>query len=115
MGIEQGRRDDLEAIGYVLMYFLRGSLPWQGLNGQTKKQKYDRISEKKLSTPIEVLTKGYPSAFANYLKYTRALRFQDKPDYAYVNKLFQDLYAREFGSVDYVFDWSHAKKTSTAD
>lgn len=58
--IEQSRRDDLESLGYVLMYFNLGSLPWQGLKAATKRQKYERISEKKMSTPIEVLCKGYP-------------------------------------------------------
>lgn len=57
---EQSRRDDLESLGYVLMYFNRGSLPWQGLKAATKRQKYERISEKKMSTPIEELCKGYP-------------------------------------------------------
>uniref|UniRef100_A0A8C7FEU8 non-specific serine/threonine protein kinase n=1 Tax=Oncorhynchus kisutch TaxID=8019 RepID=A0A8C7FEU8_ONCKI len=60
LGIEQSRRDDLESLGYVLMYFNLGSLPWQGLKAATKRQKYERISEKKMSTPIEVLCKGYP-------------------------------------------------------
>jgi serine/threonine protein kinase len=54
LGIEQSRRDDMESLGYVMMYFLRGSLPWQGLKATTKRQKYEKISEKKMSTPIEV-------------------------------------------------------------
>ena len=61
--VEQSRRDDLESLGYMLMYFNLGSLPWQDLKAATKLQKHERISEKKLSTPLEVLCQGYPSMF----------------------------------------------------
>lgn len=109
LGVEQSRRDDLESLGYVLMYFLRGSLPWQGLKAGTKKQKYDKISEKKMLTPIEVLCKSYPLEFTSYFHYCRSLRFEDKPDYSYLKRLFRDLFIREGYQFDYVFDWTMLK------
>ncbi|XP_062167420.1 casein kinase 1-like protein 10 [Alnus glutinosa] len=109
LGVEQSRRDDLESLGFVLMYFLRGSLPWQGLKAGTKKQKYDKISEKKMLTPIEVLCKSYPSEFTSYFHYCRSLRFEDKPDYSYLKRLFRDLFIREGYQFDYVFDWTILK------
>ncbi|XP_018469794.2 casein kinase 1-like protein 1 [Raphanus sativus] len=109
LGIEQSRRDDLESLGYILMYFLKGSLPWQGLKAGNKKQKYERISEKKVSTSIEVLCRGYPSEFASYFHYCRSLRFDDKPDYAYLKRIFRDLFIREGFQFDYVFDWTILK------
>ncbi|CAG05944.1 unnamed protein product [Tetraodon nigroviridis] len=109
LGIEQSRRDDLESLGYVLMYFNLGSLPWQGLKAATKRQKYERISEKKMSTPIEVLCKAYPSEFATYLNFCRSLRFDDKPDYSYLRQLFRNLFHRQGFSYDYVFDWNMLK------
>ncbi|CAN6441599.1 unnamed protein product [Victoria cruziana] len=109
LGIEQSRRDDLESLGYVLMYFLRGSLPWQGLKAGTKKQKYEKISEKKVATSIESLCRCYPSEFASYFHYCRSLRFDDKPDYAYLKRIFRDLFIREGFQFDYVFDWTILK------
>ena len=106
LGIEQSRRDDLEALGYVLMYFLRGSLPWQGLKAATKKQKYDMISEKKMSTPVEALCSSYPTEFSAYLNYCRSLKFDDKPDYSYLRKMFKDLFFREGYANDHKFDWT---------
>lgn len=106
LGVEQSRRDDLESLGYVMMYFCRGSLPWQGLKAATKKQKYDRIMEKKMTTPTELLCRTFPNEFAIYLNYTRSLRFDDKPDYSYLRKLFRDLFVREGFQYDYVFDWT---------
>jgi len=106
VGIEQSRRDDLESLGYVLMYFMRGSLPWQGLKANTKKQKYQMIMEKKQSTPIETLCNGYPNEFTSYFEYCRALRFDDKPDYQYLRRLFKELFFRKGYASDNVFEWS---------
>ncbi|KAI4483038.1 hypothetical protein M0804_008093 [Polistes exclamans] len=113
LGIEQSRRDDLESLGYVLMYFNRGSLPWQGLKAATKRQKYERISEKKMSTPIEELCKGYPIEFASYLKYCRGLRFEERPDYSYLRQLFRTLFHGQGFTYDYVFDWNMLKFGNT--
>ncbi|AQK92616.1 Putative casein kinase family protein [Zea mays] len=117
LGIEQSRRDDMESLGYVLMYFLRGSLPWQGLKAGNKKQKYEKISERKVATSIEALCRGYPTEFASYFHYCRSLRFEDPPDYQYLKRLFRDLFIREGFQFDYVFDWTilkyqHAQMTT---
>lgn len=114
-GIEQSRRDDMESIGYVLMYFNRGSLPWQGLKAATKKQKYERISQKKLSTPIEVLCKGFPTEFAMYLNYCRGMRFEDAPDYMYLRQLFRILLRTLDRNFDYTFDWTILKRKGAAE
>eukprot|EP01053_Blabericola_migrator_P006348 Blabericola_migrator_1__6347@NODE_31_length_18777_cov_137_037787_g27_i0_p7_GENE_NODE_31_length_18777_cov_137_037787_g27_i0NODE_31_length_18777_cov_137_037787_g27_i0_p7_ORF_typecomplete_len336_score47_40Pkinase/PF00069_25/4_1e37Pkinase_Tyr/PF07714_17/8_9e21Pkinase_fungal/PF17667_1/3_2e13Kdo/PF06293_14/8_2e08Kinaselike/PF14531_6/2_9e06RIO1/PF01163_22/3_5e06WaaY/PF06176_11/4_6e06APH/PF01636_23/0_006PIP49_C/PF12260_8/0_068PIP49_C/PF12260_8/4_2e03FTA2/PF13095_6/0_062YrbLPhoP_reg/PF10707_9/0_091_NODE_ len=106
LGIEQSRRDDMEALGYVLMYFNRGSLPWQGLKAGNKKDKYDKIMEKKMSTSVESLCRSFPFEFVTYLNYCRSLRFEDRPDYAYLRRLFKDLFFREGYQYDFVFDWS---------
>lgn len=97
-----------------MLYFCRGSLPWQGLKAATKKQKYDRIMEKKMTTPTEVLCRGFPNEFAIYLNYTRSLRFDDKPDYSYLRKIFRDLFVREGFQYDYVFDWTVYKYQKNA-
>lgn len=109
LGIEQSRRDDLESLGFVLMYFNKGSLPWQGLRAKTKKEKYDAIKDKKLSTTIDVLCKGYPEEFATYLDLCHKLKFDEKPDYGRLRKLFKDLYIRKAFDCDFVYDWNIIK------
>ena len=112
LGIEQSRRDDLESLGHVLMYFNRGSLPWQGLKAATKKQKYDKISEKKMSTAVEVLCKGFPTEFVMFLNYCRGLRFEEAPDYMYLRQLFRILFRTLNYNYDYVYDWTMLKQKS---
>jgi len=104
-GIEQSRRDDLEALGNVLMYFLRGSLPWQGLHGNTRKQKYQKILETKQATKVETLCTGYPSEFATFFRYIRRLGFDEAPDYTYLRQMFKILRESLGHKYDYQFDW----------
>jgi len=108
LGIEQSRRDDLESLGFVLLYFLRGSLPWQGLRANTKKQKYQKILEKKLATPFRLLCKNFPREFVLYLEYCRQLRFEDTPDYKYLKQLFESVLRSTKN--DGIFDWVKRKK-----
>jgi len=88
------------------MYFLRGSLPWQNMKANNKKEKYERIMEKKLGTPIEILCKGFPNEFVTYLSYCRNLKFDDKPDYNYLKNLFKDLFTKSGFENDYQYDWN---------
>lgn len=121
LGIEQSRRDDMESLGYVLLYFARGSLPWQGLKANTKKQKYQKIMDKKMSTSISSLCKSLPDEFRKYLEYCRSLRFEDKPNYSYLKGLFVDALedqAREAvadgRTAEPLFDWQRLKHDSSS-
>lgn len=104
-GIEQGRRDDLESIGYVLMYFLRGSLPWQGITTGDREEKYRRIFEIKSSISSSELCQGYPCELEIYFSYCKSLKFEDQPDYIHVKRLFKDLFIKLGFQYDYLFDW----------
>jgi len=107
LGKEQSRRDDLEALGHMFMYFLRGSLPWQGLKADTLKERYQKIGDTKRSTPIEVLCESFPEEWATYLRYVRRLDFFETPDYDYLYGLFRNLYEKKGYVEDGEFDWTH--------
>jgi casein kinase 1 len=105
LGREQSRRDDLEALGHVFMYFLRGGLPWQGLKAATNKQKYEKIGEKKQLTAIKDLSEGFPDEFSKYLSYVRNLGFEDTPDYDYLRDLFTQALKSTGEVEDGEYDW----------
>jgi hypothetical protein len=95
----------------VLVYFLRGELPWQGMKARTMKEKYEKIMEKKIASPIDVLCKGFPEEFASFINYTRDLKFDDRPDYGYLRRLLKGIADKESFQLDNVFDWVIKKKT----
>lgn len=136
LGIEQSRRDDLECLGYVLIYFMKGGLPWQGVKAKTRNEKYEIIKNMKIQMPIKdlirmkidtkakppameqsgsqlfgiavpgVIEDNVPKEFVTYMDYCRNLGFEEKPDYNYLRKLFKDLFKQYQYEFDYVFDWN---------
>ncbi|KAK3338036.1 casein kinase 1, delta subunit [Neurospora tetraspora] len=98
--------DDLESLGYIFVYFARGSLPWQGLKTATDQEKDARMKEMKQRLSGEKLCEGVlPQEFATYINYTRTLGF-DKPDYSYLRQLFRRLFRAEGFKHDHIFDWT---------
>ena len=89
---EQGRKDDLEAIGYILIYLYKGKLPWQGIKHKDKKERYRLIGEKKQAVSEEDLCMNMPKEFVVFLKYARNLDFDEKPHYSALKKMFIKLY-----------------------
>ena len=103
---EQSRRDDLESVGYVLMYFLRGNLPWQGLKVRSKEDRYKKILERKRETTSEDLCKNYPHEFFEYVDYTRNLEYEENPDYDFLRQKFKDVLKGLNEEMDYIYDWT---------
>jgi len=89
---EQSRKDDLESIGYMLVYMYKGKLPWQGVKHKDKKERYRLIGEKKESLTEEELCSNMPKEFTIFLKYVRNLDFNEKPHYSALKKMFVNLY-----------------------
>lgn len=110
IGIEQARRDDLESLGYVFIYFLKGQLPWQGLRAKNIKEKYRKIKDKKITTKIEDLCKGFPDELRDYCSYCRKLKFKQTPDYKYLRSLFKSLFKKLKFEYDYQYDWVFDKQ-----
>lgn len=96
-GVMHSRRDDLESLCYVLIYFLKGSLPWQNIkNEMDRKQRNERILEKKLSTSLSILCTGLPLEFEMFLKYCRERYFDETPNYGYLRKILELVHINNF-------------------
>ncbi|GAB0137785.1 hypothetical protein EsDP_00006038 [Epichloe bromicola] len=107
-----------KGLGYVLLYFARGSLPWQGLKASTDKERTELIKQKKMGTTIDDMCKGLPDEFATYMLYTRSLQHANKPNYAFLLRLFNNLFVAQGFQYDNVFDWTeklyHELQTTTS-
>ena len=114
-GYEQSRRDDLESIGYLLMYFLRGSLPWQGLKLHRKEDRYKKICEKKKETSAKDLCGGFPKEFELFVSYTRNLEFTEIPDYNYLRNLLKYVVKKSGSTIDFYYDWCTQKPNIKSD
>jgi serine/threonine protein kinase len=110
MGIEQGRRDDLEALGYVLMYFLKGSLPWQDVH-LAEDSKHKTLAHLKMTMLIKELSSGFPAEFAAYFDHVKNLGFDEEPDYAYSKQLFKNLLSKSGLVDDGVYDWASSPES----
>jgi len=105
-GYEQSRRDDMESVGYIMAYFLRGGLPWQGMKLKSKEDKYKNILDKKKEISSEILFKGFPSEFAEILDYTKNLEYTEEPKYQMLRNKLMDLCKRLKYNFDYIYDWT---------
>ncbi|CCF56166.1 hypothetical protein KAFR_0A07320 [Kazachstania africana CBS 2517] len=105
LGREQSRRDDMEALGHVFFYFLRGQLPWQGLKAPNNKQKYEKIGEKKRVTNVYDLAQGLPIQFGRYLEIVRNLSFDETPDYEGYRQLLLSILTDLDTEADGEYDW----------
>lgn len=105
-GFEQSRRDDLEAIGYVFVYFLKGELPWMGLHADNEAEKYKKIAEVKSNTSLIQLCSGIPTEFRIFIEKVRQLQFDEEPHYAEYRAMFRNLFIQQGFVYDYNYDWS---------
>ncbi|ARR74995.1 hypothetical protein SAGO17_0076 [Mimivirus AB-566-O17] len=106
--VTQSRRDDLEALGYLLVFFYKGKLPWQGIQTKDKSKRLKMIRKKKESVSREDLCRGLPNEFKVYFEYVDSLGYSEKPKYSSLIKLFTDLFS-SIGYTDKTLEWERDK------
>ena len=105
-GGEQSRRDDIESIGYMLIYFLKKRLPWQSITGNKKIERYLKIYKMKKNIAPEKLCEGLPPEMAQYINYAKNLEFEQEPNYKYLSKLFDNILKRiNTSNEKLIFSW----------
>ena len=109
-GFEQSMRDDLESVGYMLIYFLKGKLPWMGIEGKDQIEKNKKICIRKIETSSSDLCYGLPKQFVEYFDYCKELEFHQMPDYSMLKELFMKMLRSENEKFDYIYDWDVDKK-----
>jgi casein kinase 1 len=109
LGHEQSRRDDLEAIMYLIIYLFLGALPWQGVQCNNKMEKYRTIMDIKINSTPEILCKTLPVEISQMLAYARGLRFEDSPDYSYFKSQIAKIAEKENIQIDQKFEWNSVK------
>ena len=110
---ELSRRDDMESIGYLFIYLLKGSLPWQGLKIKQKSEKYSKIREIKMTIEPEKLCEGLPNEFKEYIESVKSLEFEEEPEYERYINMFNELFQKKEFVKDYLYDWVGDKKKNT--
>ena len=109
-GNQLSRRDDLESLGYTILYFMKGGLPWMNLNQNiNEKEAYIKTYSMKKFMPVERLCKGAPSEMQDYFRYIRQLKFKEEPNYDYLRNLFVNLLKKNGieNYQNYCFSWVH--------
>ncbi len=106
LGYQLSRRDDMESLGYLLVYFAKGRLPWQAIRGRNKDDKYTKICEKKRELPLERLCNGLPKEFILYFKHVQSLRFDERPSYDYLKGLILTAFSNTGYEYDHQWDWA---------
>ena len=109
IGIEQSRRDDLESLGYMMVYFIKGDLPWMNIKAKTKKEKYEKIKDKKIEVTPDILCEGLDEEFKQFFLHVRKLQFEEEPNYKMLSDMMKDLMKKKGYKNDLDFDWCEKK------
>ena len=104
LGIEISRRDDLESLGYLIIYMLRGILPWE-MKGKNDKCKLEQVAKMKGAIALDNLCSGCPKEAYSYMKYCKDLKFDEEPNYGYLQSQFENILKEKMQEKDGVFDW----------